>query len=69
MTQTQCSAETSDLAKSYQPTPPEQAVLATHRARKQAAAPSPRLKVSQCDGVTKIGVDHPKPTVAQVAPP
>ena len=66
MTEAQCATETRSLARSYRPTPPEQKVLATHRARRKAAPPSPRMTVSRRDGATRIGMDHPKPAVAEV---
>jgi hypothetical protein len=67
MASTQPVPQTKAAATAYQPTPPEQAVLATHLARKKARPPAPRMRESRDDdGVGVIGFDHPKPAVAQV---
>jgi|SRR5689334_13763117 hypothetical protein len=53
-----------DLIPPYQPTLPERAVLAMHRKKDQA--PVPRMRMSVCEGVAQIGIEHPKPTVARI---
>jgi hypothetical protein len=60
MADTQYVSETKALAAPYQPTLPEQAVLATHYARRKGRAPAPRLALVEHEGVEHIAVDHPQ---------
>jgi hypothetical protein len=58
--------KTTDLARSYEPTPHERAALEAYFARKEVNPPVPRLKVAENDGATTISPDHPEPRVGLV---
>src|SRR5262249_21625505 len=58
--------KTNDVARSYRPAPHERAAVETYRARMKANLPPPALKVTENDGTTEIGLDHPDPSVSQV---
>jgi hypothetical protein len=49
----------------YQPTEREQAVLASHANRLEAAAPVPRLTVVSDDRSARMSLDHPDSSIAQ----
>ena len=55
-----------DIAKRYQPTEQERAVVDAYFARTEQIPPVPRLKVMKSDGVSKIDADHPDGAVAQI---
>jgi len=55
-----------DIAKRYQPTERERAVVDAYFARKEQIPPAPRLKVVETDGVNKIEADHPDGAIAQI---
>ncbi len=65
MSDTHTIAPSADLPAAYQPTPPEQAVLARHRARKAAHPPSPRVRLARRDGALRLEPEHPKRAVGR----
>jgi hypothetical protein len=57
-------SRTQDCAKSYEPTPHEQAAAQRFRELRAKHAPVPLFKVVEADGQTKIEPDHPDPACA-----
>ena len=53
-----------DVAKTYEPTPRERAVVEAYLARKKETAP--RMKASERDGLAELTPDHPEPTIAHL---
>jgi hypothetical protein len=59
-------ARTRELAKPYEPAPPERVAVEAYIARRKQAQVAPRLKVSETDGVTKIAPDHLEPAIGHI---
>ena len=55
-----------DLAKPYEPTPQERAVMEAYLARKKETPPSPRMKVSKKGDVSQISPDHPEEAIGDL---
>jgi hypothetical protein len=50
--------------KPYKLSPRERAAIAAFYAKYETSPPAPRMKVSEKNGVTEVGLDHPEPSVA-----
>ncbi len=57
-------ARTKRVAKPYEPTPEERAVMETFYARQKEKPPAPRMKASTKGGVAQVSPDHENPAVA-----
>ena len=49
----------------YEPTPRDREMMAAYFARKDARKPSPRMTVTNKNGVAEIAVAHPRPDIGQ----
>ena len=54
------------ISDDYMCTPPERAVAEAYLQREATTPPSPWVKVTRTDGVSRLGLDHPSETVAIV---
>ena len=65
MSRKECKIEVKkDVAKTYEPTPRERAVVEAYLARKKETAP--RMKASEKYGLAELVPDHPEPKIAHL---